>query len=67
MLNILAYSEIIGCEKYKGKLIFKPRLHSIYSFMHLIYNLYIKEQHVFLLRNDNLYSFYTFQIKSSLI
>ena len=30
-------------------------------------NLYIKKQHVFLPRNDDLYSIYTFQIKSSLV
>ena len=38
----------------------------IYIELHLYINLYIKKQHVFLLRNDNLYSIYTFQIKSSL-
>ena len=46
----------------------------LYIYMHLIYkqlrldiNLCAKMQHVFLLRNDDLYSIYTFQIKSSLI
>ena len=33
----------------------------------LYINLYIKKEHDFLLRNDNLYSIYTFQIKLSLI
>ena len=33
----------------------------------LYINLYIKKQHVFLLRHDNLYSSYAFQMKSSLI
>ena len=42
-------------------------LHLIYKQLHLYINLYIKKQHVFLLRNDHLYSIYTFQIKSSLI
>ena len=42
-------------------------LHLIYKQLHLYINLYIKKQHVFLLRDDNLYSIYTFQIKSSLI
>ena len=38
--------------------------------MHLIYKqlyLYIKKQHVSLLRDDDLYSIYTFPIKSSLV
>ena len=41
----------------------------IYTFKQLRLNiqLYIKKQHVFLLRYDDLYPIYTFQIKSSLI
>ena len=39
----------------------------IYKQLRLDINLYIKKQHVFLLRNDHLYSIYTVQIKSSLI
>ena len=42
--------------------------------MHLIYkqfreyiNSYIRKQHIILLHNDDLYSIFTFQIKSSLI
>ena len=42
-------------------------MHLIYKQLHLYINLCIKKQHVFLLRNDELYSIYTFQIKSSLI
>ena len=42
-------------------------MHLIYKQLHLYINLYAKKQHVFLLRNDDLYSIYTFQIKSSLI
>ena len=38
----------------------------MYKQLHLYINLYIKKQHVFLLRNGNLYSIYAFQIKSSL-
>ena len=45
----------------------------MYKFIHLIYkqlrlyiNLYIKKQHNFLLRNDDLYSIYTFQIEFDL-
>ena len=35
--------------------------------LRLYVHLYTKKQHVFLLRNIDLYSIYTFQIKSSLI
>ena len=35
--------------------------------LRLYTNLHIKKQHIFLLRNDDLYSIYTFQIKLSLI
>ena len=42
-------------------------MHLIYKQLPLYINLYIKKQHVFLLRNDDLCSIYTFQIKSSLI
>ena len=38
-----------------------------YKQLRLYINLYVKKQHVFLFRNDHLYSIYTFQIKSSLI
>ena len=37
------------------------------SLVRLYINLYVKNQHVFLLLNDDLYFIYTFQIKSSLI
>ena len=40
---------------------------NIYKQHRLYINLYIKKQHVFLLRNADLYFIYTFQIKSSLI
>ena len=41
----------------------------LYKQLRLYIDLYIKMQHIFLLRNrsDNLYSIYIFQIKSSLI
>ena len=41
----------------------------LYKQLRLYIDLYIKKQHIFLLRNrsDNLYSIYIFQIKSSLI
>ena len=39
----------------------------MYKQLRLYNNLYIKKQQVFLLRNDDLYSIYTFQIKLSLI
>ena len=42
-------------------------IHLIYKQLRLYINLYIKKQHVFLLHNDDLYSIYTFKIKSSLI
>ena len=42
-------------------------MHLIYKQLHSYINLYINNQHVFLLRNDDLYSIYTHQIKSSLI
>ena len=51
MVNILIY--ILICRIYKQ--------------LRLYINLYIKKEHVLLLRNDHLYSIYTFQIKSSLI
>ena len=42
-------------------------MHLMYKQLSLYVNLYNKKQHVFLLRNDDLHSIYTFQIKSSLI
>ena len=42
-------------------------MHLIYKQLYLYINLYIKKQHVSLLRNDDLYSIYTFPIKSSLV
>ena len=39
----------------------------IYKHLRLYINLYIKKQQDFLLCNDDLYSIYTFSIKSSLI
>ena len=40
--------------------------HLAYKQLRLYINLYIKKQHLFLLRNDDLYFIYIFQIKSSL-
>ena len=40
---------------------------NLYKQLRLYVHLYTKKQHVFLLRNIDLYSIYTFQIKSSLI
>ena len=37
-------------------------MHLIYKQFHLYINLYIKKQHVFLLRNDNLYSIYSLDL-----
>ena len=37
----------------------------MYKQLRLYINLYIQKQHVFLLPNDQFYSIYTFQIKSS--
>ena len=37
-------------------------MHLIYKQFHLYINLYVKKQHVFLLRNDNLYSIYTLDL-----
>ena len=42
-------------------------MHLICQQLCLYISLYIKKQGVFLLRNDDLYSIYNFQIKSSLI
>ena len=42
-------------------------MYLIYIQLVLYINLYIKKQGVLLLHNDDLYSVYTFQIKSSLI
>ena len=36
-------------------------MHLIYKQLSLYINLYIKKKHVFLSRNDNLYSIHTFQ------
>ena len=41
-------------------------MHLIYKQRCLYIDLDIRKQHIFLLRNDDLYSIYTFQIKSSL-
>ena len=40
---------------------------NLYINFYIFHNLYIKKQHVFLLRNDDFHSICTFQIKSSLI
>ena len=42
-------------------------MHLIYKQLHLYINFYIKKQHDFLLRNNDLYYIYAFQVKSSLI
>ena len=38
-----------------------------YKQSHLYINVYTKKQHVFLLRNDNLSSIYTFQIQNEFL
>ena len=42
-------------------------MHLIYKRLRLYIDLYIQKEHVFLLRNDDLYFINTFQIKSSLV